>query len=362
MLFKNYIYVSGTSKTLVNNFKEFAEDVITKYMKQNTKKEKCIKILEIACNDGSQLDEIINYTKNKIPDYEIITVGVDPAENIYQQISSKKQHDIYCEFFSQSTIDKLKEKYGNFDIIIAANVFAHIDYPNDFLKFMKQIMVDTSSLYIQTSQKNMIIENQFDTIYHEHLSFFNTNSMKYVCEHNGLFLNHVQENYIHGTSYIFEINTYLSSDRNVDNFIMAETKLGLYNIETYEKYRNSCLLYKYKLKQKLIEYKIKKQNIIAYGSTAKSMTVFNFCGIDCSFIDSMIDENPMKVGLFTPGSNIQVTDLNTLTTIQANTVIIITAWNFYDEIKNKIINHIKNAKRITLLNINSLDEEIINIL
>lgn len=363
-LFKDYIYVSGTSKTLRNNFKEFAEGVITKFLKRYEEK-KCIKVLEIACNDGSQLDEFINYKNKYLGDYNIITVGVDPAENIYEQISSKKEHDIYCEFFSQNTVDKLKEKYGEFDIIIAANVFAHIDYPSDFLKYMKQIMSDRTSLYIQTSQKNMILENQFDTIYHEHLSFFNTNSIKHICDRNGLYLNHVQENYIHGTSYIFEINSYLSDERNVEEVLEAETKL--YDLDTYEKYKLKCMKYKMELNNKIIEYKLNKQNIIAYGSTAKSMTVFNFCGIDSSWIDTMIDENPMKVGLYTPGSKILVTVLDSLNTIQDNTVIIITAWNFYDEIKTKILNHLDKVKltdkvkQITLLNINSLEEEIINL-
>ncbi len=366
-LFKNYIYVSGTSQTLKNNFKEFGSDVISKYIKNNEQYDnKTIKILEIACNDGSQLDEILNYKRDFLPDYNIITVGVDPAENIYKEISSKKSHDIFCEFFSQSTVDKLIKKYGDFDIIIAANVFAHIDYPSDFLKYINQLMTNKSMLYIQTSQKNMILQNQFDTIYHEHLSFFNTNSMKYICDKNNLTLANVYENYIHGTSYIFEICKYDVDNKNVDSIIQQERELGLYDIQTYNKYKLKCLKYKTELNNLIFQYKLNGRNIVAYGSTAKSMTVLNFCNINYEYIDFMIDENPLKNELYTPGSNIIVKPISALNNIQENTVIIITAWNFYDEIKEKIIKQIKKINEInktnysiTLLNIDSLKEELI---
>jgi len=131
-LFKNYVYTSGTSKTLKHYFQEFALQTLSKLDKNKQE----IKVLDIACNDGSQLD-MFHIDSSK----KIITVGVDPAENIYKQISSfKTQHTIYCEFFNQQTVDKLIQKYGHFDIIIAQNVFAHIDNPSGFLHHAKQLM------------------------------------------------------------------------------------------------------------------------------------------------------------------------------------------------------------------------------
>ena len=351
-IFKNYLYVSGTSKTINEFFDYFALNVLQKISKSN----KNIKILEIACNDGSQLDAFKKCNPN------IITVGVDPAENIYKDFSSKKSHDILCEFFSKKTVDKLKVKYGTFDIIVAQNVFAHIDYPDNFLNYVSKLMNDTTQLYIQTSQKNMILEHQFDTIYHEHLSFFNTNSIKILCEQNNLILNNIDEHQIHGTSYIFNISKQPSDISNTKLILEEETKKGLYNLETYDKYRIKCFKYKCDLNSMIYQYKIDEKSIISFGSTAKSMTVFNFCGIDNTYIDYMIDENPLKCGLYTPCSKIQLHSIEYLKNIKKDTVILITAWNFYDEIKIKIINLLNNfniKNKITLLNINTLCEEIL---
>jgi len=353
-LFKNYLYVSGTSKTLNNFFDEFATKVLKSSLENQPKS--TLKVLEIACNDGSQLDAFLRLNSN------IITVGVDPAENIYKEFSSKKKHDILCEFFSQKSVDKLKGKYGSFDVIIAQNVFAHIDYPREFLHFVSQLMDNNTKLYIQTSQKNMIIENQFDTVYHEHLSFFNTNSMKILCERNGLVLNNVDEHSIHGTSYIFNISKNYEVQSNTKEVLESECNKGLYSLDTYKQYRLKCLKYKNDFNSKILAYKLDNKDIIAFGSTAKSMTVFNFCGLKHDVIDFMIDENPLKHNLYTPGSGLQVVTIDSLENIRNDTVIIITAWNFYSEIKQKIINKIAeyNIKhQIILLDINTLCEEIL---
>jgi nucleoside-diphosphate-sugar epimerase len=364
-LFKNYLYVSGTSQTLKKFFNEFAVATLFYHCgridSQNLTE---IKVLDIACNDGSQLDAFYNFMNNIESHVKITTVGVDPAENIYRDISShKSEHDIYCEFFSQSTVNKLKEKYGHFDIIIAQNVFAHIDYPSDFLNFTSQLMHNDSSLYIQTSQKNMILENQFDTAYHEHLSFFNTNSMNILCHKNDLILSNVHEHPIHGTSYIFEIGKTPRDNNNVQEILKEEFNSGLYTDATYQFYNLRCLQYRNNFCNKVLQYKLEDKQIIAFGSTAKSMTVFNFCNLSNSHIDFMIDENQLKQGLFTPGSNILVCPILDLKDITNDCVILITAWNFYNEIKEKIKNKVTELKikyKVTLLNIDSLEEEDIN--
>jgi nucleoside-diphosphate-sugar epimerase/2-polyprenyl-3-methyl-5-hydroxy-6-metoxy-1,4-benzoquinol methylase len=350
-LFRTYLYVSGTSKTLNDFFDYFAEKTL-----KTADIGKQLKILEIACNDGSQLDAFKRYREN------VITVGVDPAQNIYNDISSKKCHDIYCEFFSQHTVDKLKDKYGIFDIIVAQNVLAHIDYPRDFLHYVSQLMGNETELYIQTSQKNMILENQFDTVYHEHQSFFNTNSMKMLCETNNLYLNNIEEHSIHGVSYIFKICKTAALQSNVEEILEYERSKGLYSLDTYKTYKINCLLYKNEFSKRLLEYKLNNRRIIAFGCTAKSMTVFNFCNLTSEYIDYMIDENPWKHNKYTPGSRIPIRGIEALQEIYKNTVIIVTAWNFYDEIKSKIEKKKKEydiVHDILLLNMNSLLEEII---
>ena len=367
ILFKNYIYVSGTSKTLRDYFDCFALNSILRWGEYAEVKENSfdkIRVIEIANNDCSQLDSYIKLSQSS--GINIKTVGVDPSINIYKNISSHKtEHDVYCEFFGPETVNKLNKKYGEakFDIIVCQNVFGHVHNVNEFLTCAKQLLSETGILLIQTSQKNMILENKTDTGYHEHLSFFNTNSMKLLVEKNGLFLNNVQEDPIHGISYIFEITKKLSKNSNVLETLFNEMEVGLYDKSTYINYPLKCLKYKNQFHNKLIEYKLNNKSIIGVGATAKSSTILNFAKIDSNIIDFIIDENPMKIGLFTPGSNILITDFSILKTINKDTIIMIIAWNFYNEILEKIKIKLKEYKitfPIEILNMDTLKTQVIN--
>ena len=172
ILFKNYKYVSGTSQTGLDFFKKNAELINESANIKNAS------VLDIACNDGSQLDFFKDLGWN--------TYGVDPATNLYN-LSSAKGHKIICDFWNEDIAKQLPPM----DVIIAQNVFAHTEYIDIFLQNCKIIMKPTSTLYIQTSQKNMIINGEFDTIYHEHISFFNAKSMDILVTRNGLVLNNI---------------------------------------------------------------------------------------------------------------------------------------------------------------------------
>jgi len=368
ILFKKYLYIrSETSNTLKKYFYNFALNSLILFKKNNPYKDdkKVIKILDIACNDGTQLDMYRKVISDIGGIVEIITVGVDPAQNIYDTISKyKTEHDIYCEFFSGSTIAKLLKKYESFDIIIAQNIFAHINYPSAFLNLCKNLMYKESLLLIQTSQKNMILNNEFDTAYHQHLSFFNTNSMNQLCSKNGVFLNNVNFVDIDGTSYLFEIGLTQHDNSNTISVLMDEMDSGLFEEKTYTKYSLKAIKYRNDFQNKLIEYKLKEKNIIGFRATAKSQVLFNFSQIDFTFIDYIIDENELKYNLFTPGSDILIKNILSLQMIDKNTIILVIAWNFYEEIKNKILIKLKEYNitfPVTLLNINSLKEEIIKV-
>jgi 2-polyprenyl-3-methyl-5-hydroxy-6-metoxy-1,4-benzoquinol methylase len=346
ILFDNYIYVSGTSKTGVEYFDKFAKRVT----KEDTKY-----VLDIACNDGSQLNSF-----KKIRD-EIVTVGIDPAENLYN-LSSRQGHDIYIGFF-ETAYKNLP--YNKFDIIIAQNVFAHVDNPRKFLETCKILMDDNTDLYIQTSQANMIANGEFDTAYHEHLSFFNTNSMKVLCEKSGLFLYRVTIENIHGGSYLFHIkrNEQLDHNYNVHDMLFREISCNLYDDRTYLDYNLRCNLYRAEFESTLLKAQLDGYTIIGFGSTAKFNTVLNFTFNkgNCP-ISYIIDENKLKNDLLTPGCNIPVTTIDSLKNINQNTMIIISAWNYNKEIKSKILNYLKNKGfpigfNLTFLNVNPIEIE-----
>ena len=186
-IYRKYDYVSGTTQTYKKYMKKFYK-ICTK----NNKKLIYKNILDIGCNDGSQLD-IFKFNKFK-------TFGVDPAKNIYK-ISSKK-HNVICDFFTEKVVKKLNKK---FDFIISQNSFAHNPNPVEFLRNAKKLMHDKSSMIIQTSQADMCRNYEFDTIYHEHINFFNVRSMIELLKRSNLRLHKVIKDPIHGSSYLFVI-------------------------------------------------------------------------------------------------------------------------------------------------------------
>ncbi len=332
LLFNNYLYVSGTSETGKKHFKWFAE----KYPG---------KVLDIACNDGTQLDYY------KAMGYE--TVGVDPASNL-KEVAESKGHVIYNDFWSEELSERILNDKGTFDVIVAQNVFAHVDYPLQFLSYCKKLCNDNTKILIQTSQANMILNNEFDTAYHEHLSFFNCNSMNQLCKKVGMFLVNVWKVPIHGTSYIFEISTE-DIKGNTTDVIYNEMEKGLYSVETYNRYRIQCNLYKNKFHNTLLKYKQQGYTIIGYGSTAKSNTLLNWCKIDKEIISYIIDENKLKQRLQTPGSDIMIESPEIGLLTKGKVVIVVLAWNFFVEIKRKVEKIIKNGD-VKILNINPLYE------
>jgi ubiquinone/menaquinone biosynthesis C-methylase UbiE len=326
LMFKHYLYVSGTTQTLRDYFDSFAVKTLEYFPEAKN-------ILDIACNDGTQLD---SYKKLNLNTY-----GIDPAENLFE-ISKSKGHDIICDYFNSNTIDKFGD--NTFDIITAQNVFAHTKNTKDFLVSCKKIMNDKSILFIQTSQSNMVINNEFDTIYHEHLSFFNTNSMKILVERCGLILSDAFKTDIHGTSYVFVIakTDYLNKD-GVKKMIELEKEKKLYNILTYPNYALKCYKSVIDLKSSLENFKSQGYILIGYGAAAKGNTLLNFGKIN---LDIIIDDNPLKQNLYTPGTNILIIGSEYLKQLkeESKVLFIPLAWNFYDEIVKRIKNKRNNDK------------------
>jgi hypothetical protein len=322
-----------------NNVDEMVDNIINIHQNTIGYKSK-LKVLNIACKNSVLLDIF----KSGI---ECITVGV---ELVKKELTKSKTHDIYYEF-SMETVEKLKLKYGFFDIIISQNIIAD---PTEFLSLCKELMNNTSNLFIQT---NHILNNEFEVVYHEHLNCFNTNSMRILCTKNNLYLNNVMND----TSYLFQIGRCQLKQSNTEYVLLNEKEYGLYKEETYVNYKFRAIRYKNEFQNKLIDYKINDKLIIGFGSTIKSNTLLNFCNITNSYINYIIDENRLKQNLLTPGSNIIITPFE-LKIFKKDIVILILNWKFYDDIKCKLINKIRDLKidfPITILNIHTLQEEII---
>jgi SAM-dependent methyltransferase len=318
LLFKNYLYVSGTSQTLRDYFDWFAKRTLEYFeMPPQT-------VLDIACNDGSQL--------NSFKALGLKTYGIDPAENLH--VLSNVNHEVVCDYFKEKYVYHFKMK--QLDIITAQNVFAHNDYPLDFLLQCKEIMGNKSRLFIQTSQADMIKNNEFDTIYHEHLSFFNSSSMSALAARAGLHIIDIQKTPIHGNSYLFVMSKTPGARPSVQLQLDQESEQGLQDMNTYLAYSDRASTIVEDLKQTIMHYRTLDYLIVGYGAAAKGNTLLNFGDIH---LDYIIDDNPLKQGMFAPGTNAPVVPIDILDQYAETKVAFVPlAWNFFKEIQGKIKN------------------------
>ena len=326
VIYKNYLYAAGTSKTLADYSDWFANFCI-EYAPEATT------VLDIGCNDGTQL--------NSFKQNNLTTFGIDPAENLHA--TSSANHSVVCDFFGPEAVTKLDS--NSYDIITAQNVFAHNPCPEQFLQTCKQLMHDDTLLFIQTSQADMVLNNEFDTIYHEHVNFFNTNSMRQLARRAGVNLIDVIKTPIHGNSYIFVISKTRTRNYHVDNCVAMEN--SLLELDTYTKWRNTVEQNMIELKQTVVKLQDQGYKLVGYGAAAKGNTLLNFAGIDLEFI---VDDSPLKQGLRTPGRNIPITGVESIQALDAEdkVVFIPLAWNFFNEIQTRIKNARSNPNDIYL--------------
>jgi 2-polyprenyl-3-methyl-5-hydroxy-6-metoxy-1,4-benzoquinol methylase len=329
ILYKNYLYVSGTSQTMKEHFEWFAKwsSEYQNLLYEDYFTEKFV--LDIGCNDGSQLDAY------KALGYH--TYGIDPASNLHV-ISTSKGHDVTCGYFDTTFTHKpigVGRQIMHYDILVAQNVFAHNPDPERFLRNARLVMWDSSLLFIQTSQADMILNNEFDTIYHEHISFYNINSMNELCKKSDVYLYDVIKCPLHGNSYIFIITRDPNKERphHIANLIAMERKAGLLSEETYDKYAEKCKEKITKLYEVVELHRQQNFKVIGYGAAAKGMTYLNASGAKLDFI---VDDNPLKQGKLTPGTNIPIVSSDELKKHNEPCLFIPLAWNFFDEIKEKI--------------------------
>lgn len=312
-LFRNYSYVSGTSETLSNYFDDLTKNLLTRF---GSKK----KILDIGSNDGSFLE--------KFAQSDWTTLGVDPAVNLVPESAAKNVVTIPT-FFDERMASLLT---NDFDVIVAMNVFAHTQDPLAILNGISRCLSDSGRAFIQTSQANMFTTGQFDTVYHEHISFFSVRSMKALLERADLSLVDVSIVPIHGMSYLWEIQKSGSHGSDISRE-QEEVNFGLYSSELYEEFASIALSKAVEVKETVTKYREKGFKIVSYGAAAKGNTFINFA--DISF-DYILDDTPQKIGRLSPAGNCIVSPPSILAEIDGPVLLIVPAWNFAKEILTKV--------------------------
>ena len=326
IIYKNYLYATGTNQTIKDYSRWFA-NFVQEYTRITGT------VLDIGCNDGTQL----NYFK----DLGFNTYGIDPAENLHDRSSAN--HTVVCDFFGPDAVDKLSAV--DYDAIVAQNVCAHNPDPAGFLQSCRKLMTNDTLLFIQTSQADMVLNDEFDTIYHEHVNFFNANSMKQLAKRVGLHLVDVQKSPIHGNSYIFVLSLRDLRPYHVQNIIAMEAPL--LKLNTYQQWRNTVESNVQALKFQIEQYRKQGYRLIGYGAAAKGNTLLNYAELDLDFI---VDDNELKQGSFTPGRSIPIVSIRRIQALlqQDRVVFVPLAWNFFDEIRTRILDARKNDQDLFL--------------
>jgi len=312
-LFEHYVYASSHSETMLMSAKKLV-DRLVKTLSHDAF------IVEIASNDGYLLK---NYLQHPLS-----VLGIDPAKNI-AQMAIDKGIPTLCEFFSFDLAEKMIQHYPKADIIHANNVLAHVPDLMDVLLGMKALLKPTGMIIIEVPYfKNLIDHLEFDTIYHEHVYYFSIKPLKYAFEKAGLSLFDIEPIPVHGGSlrlFVGHPNQHAVSSM-IDS--LEHSEQYLYDVTTYQKFMHALSVLKNSLHQKLQDFHEKGSRIAAYGASAKGTTLLNFFEIG-SFIDFVVDKNPLKQGKWTPGTGLKIVDPDQLITVDAALLL---TWNFADEI------------------------------
>jgi 2-polyprenyl-3-methyl-5-hydroxy-6-metoxy-1,4-benzoquinol methylase len=318
-MFRNYLYVSGTTSTLASYFEDFVLRT-----ERDLNAGRPLRVLDIASNDGSLLEAF------RRRGHEV--VGVDPAENL-RALSEAKGIFTVVSYWNE---DALRQSGGAFDVVVAMNVLAHIPTPLEFLRLCARAVRPGGRIYIQTSQAKMVEHGEFDTIYHEHHSFFTVRSFMALAARAGLAIADIRHVPVHGISYLVQFTPDTAATRSTaDDFEIGrhETSAGYYDVMTYRRFARRALEIRNDLSEILANSRAAGYRLAGYGAAAKGMTLLNFARLD---LDYIVDDNRMKIGLLTPGRNIPVVGPEHLETDPASTVFLILAWNFRDEIMRRI--------------------------
>lgn len=322
VLFRTYIYESGTSATGRKHFKELAETYTRRIQKADRS------VLELACNDGYQLDEF------KALGWK--TYGIDPAVNLIERARANG-HIVESKFWGVEPTTIVQGV--PLDLIVAENVLAHVTNPVGFLQTCASVMDSNTLLVVQTSQANMYSNNEFDTIYHEHVSFFTIQSMAAAAKAAGCTLVNIYKTDIHGVSYVFEIKKGVFAVPELLG-LRDEIARGLYTESFYTAYRRTVEGLKERSLATLKEYADNGYSIIGFGAAAKGNVFLNY------IFDSrpnplapecILDDSRLKQGKFTSGTEIEVVGYDRLQAyVGKKVLIVILAWNFSTEIIQRI--------------------------
>ena len=328
MFDNNYPYRSSMSKTMIDSFKKLSKKIIKDYKPKL--------ILEIGSNDGSLIK---NFNKKNV-------ICVEPCKNL-AKITKKKGFKTYDEYWDIKLAKKIKSKYQNIDLIYSANTLSHIANLDSVFKSISHLLSDKGILIIEDpSLLECLKRVAYDQFYNEHIYVFSLLGIMNVIKKYNLQVFKVEKLKTHGGSIRYFIKKNLNSNIKTHNSVKKNLKDELNykmdNFQTYIKFGKKVKKSKKNLISIFNNIKKKDKKIIGYGSTAKSVTILNYCKIKSETLDYFVDTTPNKTNKYMPGTHIYIKNYQK-SLLDGIDYIFLGAWNFKDEIFKKEKKFIKRG-------------------
>lgn len=325
-LFRNYVYVSGTSPVFRQHFRDYAERIAERYdiSRQSL-------VVDIGSNDGTLLKCFKDLGFERIQ-------GVDPAIEIAEE-AARSGIPTIAEFFTPELADRLATRAGTAGLIVANNVFAHVDDLSTIMVGVQRLLSNRGLLVIEVSYlKDVIEKTLFDTIYHEHLDYHTLGPLKQFLESRGLRVVDAQAVASHGGSLrLVAMKNGEDEDvqPSVERMVEREAELGLFDAATFVAFQDKIDALGKQLLALLDEVKARGASIAAFGFPAKATTLMHQFGIDGRYLDYVVDDNPLKQSKYSPGFKIPIVSSAALEADPPAYVVVL-AWNFADAIIEKL--------------------------
>ncbi len=332
-IFTEYAYFSSYSTSWVAHAKSYCEMIAKRLALHSDSL-----AVEIASNDGYLLQHFLPLG--------IPVLGIEPAVNV-AQVAIGKGIPTRTEFFGTALAATLVAEGKQADLIIGNNVLAQVPDLNDFVAGMRQLLKPEGVITLEFPHLQRLIEgNQFDTIYHEHFSYFSLTTIDLMAARHGLKLIDVEELGTHGGSlrvYLAHRNSSRERSAAVDALLEREEGLGFRTLEAYKSFSDKVQQTKRKLLAFLIDAKNAGKTICAYGAPGKGNTLLNYCGIGTDFLDFAVDRNSYKHGRFTPGMHIPILPVEAIDAAKPDYILIL-PWNLRQEIVRQM-QHVGSGER-----------------
>ena len=325
-IFSDYAYFSSFSDSWLAHCKAYAVE-----MQRRLDLGKDSLVVELASNDGY----LLQYFKQ----LDVKVFGVEPAANV-AAVAVAKGIPTAVRFFGEAYARELVQQVGQADLLLGNNVLAHVPDLNDFVKGMKIALKPDGVITMEFPHLQRLVEqSQFDTIYHEHFSYFSFTTVERVFAHHGMTLFDVEELPTHGGSlriyarHAEDASKPLSA--RVNELREREQRLGYGGLALYESFSDKVKEVKRNLLSFLIEAKRRGEIVVGYGAPAKGNTLLNYCGIRTDLIEYTVDRSPHKQGHLLPGTRIPVYEPERIAQTRPNYVLIL-PWNLKDEIMESL--------------------------